>query len=168
MGTLTPRRGSLLALWLLLFWIPALCCAAVTGRVSWVYDGDTLEVSGVGKVRLLGIDTPESKESPRDHFYWEEYRIPAGRLRQIAADALARNIQRVKGERVRLEFDRQKQDRFGRTLAYLYLPDGSLLNRQLIQEGLASTYRRYDFRLKQEFLDIEQQAREAAIGLWAQ
>ncbi|PLX94720.1 MAG: hypothetical protein C0619_02315 [Desulfuromonas sp.] len=168
MGSLIPRRISLLGLCLLLFWIPSLCSAAVTGRVSWIYDGDTLEVAGVGKVRLIGIDTPEGKASARDNFYWERYRIPASRLRQVAADALARNIQRVKGDLVRLEFDRQKQDKFGRTLAYLYLPDGSLLNRQLIREGLASTYRRYDFRLKQEFLAVEQQARDAAIGLWAQ
>ncbi|RME39217.1 MAG: thermonuclease family protein, partial [Deltaproteobacteria bacterium] len=40
-----------------------------TGRVSWIYDGDTLKVEGIGKVRLLGIDAPEHEDSYRDRFY---------------------------------------------------------------------------------------------------
>lgn len=165
MGSLISR--TLILLLCLLLTIPQLCLTAETGLVSWIYDGDTIEVDGIGKVRLIGIDVPESKDSPRDRYYQETFGIPPNRLRQIANRALQRNIAQVKGKRVRLEFDRQRHDRYGRTLAYVYLEDGTLLNLQLISEGLASVYRRFDFRMRREFLREETVARTAATGLWA-
>ena len=66
------------------------------GRVHWIYDGDTLKVAGVGKVRLLGIDAPEHEDSPRDRYYLRQG-IPRKRLRRIARKALRFNIETVKG-----------------------------------------------------------------------
>lgn len=167
MGPLIRRKLIVPCLALcLLVWAVPLAAATTGGLVSWIYDGDTLMVDGIGKVRLLGIDTPERDDSPRDAFYRERYRISAPRLRNIAARALAFNIRHVKGQRVVLDFDRERRDKFGRTLAYVYLPDGTLLNRLLLEQGLAAVYRRFDFRLKQEFLAVEAQARQAARGLW--
>ncbi len=137
-----------------------------SGRVSWVYDGDTLKVEGVGKVRLLGIDTPEKEASPRDDYYRRHERIAPDRLRRIAAQALNFNRQQLKNRSVRLEFDHEQRDSYGRTLAYVFLPDGRMLNRLLLAQGLAAVYRRFDFRYKADFLRAEQSARDRRLGLW--
>lgn len=145
-----------------------LAAQELTGTVSWIYDGDTLQVENVGKVRLLGIDTPESKDSERDHYYLNKYRLSRKRLRQIAHQAKSFNIKQVKNKRVRLTFDREEKDQYGRLLAYLYLPDGRQLNLLLIEKGLASVFRRYQFSQKQDFLAAEKIARQNQQGLWQQ
>jgi len=160
-------RISLLALllWLALPWLAV--AATDTGIVTWVYDGDTLQVDKIGKVRLLGIDTPEYKASQRDRFYQREFGVAAARLRKISRSARLFVIEQVKGEQVVLEYDRQRQDKYGRILAYIYLADGSMLNRKLLQEGLATVYRRFDFSQRQQFLQDEAAARSAGSGIWA-
>ena len=140
--------------------------ANLTGRVLWVYDGDTLKVENVGKVRLIGIDTPESKASSRDRFYLEKYPITAKKLREIAWQAKNYNIHKVKDRRVTLELDQVHRDKYDRLLAYVYLPDGKMLNRVLLQKGLATVFRRYDFTYKKNFLKVEKQARKKRLGLW--
>jgi len=125
-------------------------------------------VDGIGKVRLIGIDTPEREGSARDHYYSQRHQIPPARLRKIAKAALDFNVRNVKGLQVLLEFDEQKKDKFGRTLAYVYLPEGDLLNLLLLKNGLATVYRRFDFRLKQKFLAAEKSARKAKVGIWKQ
>ena len=137
------------------------------GRVSWVYDGDTLEVSNVGKVRLLGIDTPEYKDSSRDSFYMKRFAIPRARLRAISRRAKQFNIDYAKGKIVSLESDATRYDKYGRLLAYVYLPDQQLLNQLLVQQGLATVFRRFDFGMKDHFLDLEADARKNQLGLWA-
>jgi len=136
------------------------------GKVSWIYDGDTIEVEGVGKVRLIGIDTPETKESPRDAYYLRHERIESDTLRRIARQAFSFNLQLLENHRVTLEYDHEKKDRYGRTLAYVILPDGRMLNRLLLEQGLAAVYRRFDFQRKAEFLAAEKSARDQQLGLW--
>jgi micrococcal nuclease len=147
----------------------ALCVAAaeVRGRVSWVYDGDTIKVDGVGKVRLLGIDTPEKKASERDKNY-RRIGIAPRQLRRGAKKATDFLIRTAKGQVVTLTFDRETKDHYGRTLAYVTLADGRMLNRELLREGLACVYRRFDFRLKDDFLRVEAAAQSAGRGLWTQ
>lgn len=169
MGPLTFRHPILLTVGLLLFlWLVPVSAATVTGQASWIYDGDTLKIEGIGKVRLIGIDAPEREASSRDRYYSERYQISPEHLRITAKQSLDYNIRHVKGKNVRLAFDIQRQDKYGRTLAYVYLPDGALLNRLLIEHGLATVYRRYDFRLKKNFLAAEEKARQAGVGLWSQ
>ena len=138
------------------------------GTVLWIYDGDTLRVEDIGKVRLLGIDTPEAEDSSRDRYYLKAFGIPPKQLRQIARQAKQFNIRQVKGKRVCLEFDRQTEDKYGRILAYLQLPYGRSLNRLLLEKGLAGVFRRYPFRNKEDFLSAEKNARAAQLGLWQQ
>lgn len=154
--------------WLLLFCLLAGSAHAetLTGRVSWVYDGDTIKVDGVGKVRLLGIDAPEKEASPRDDHYLRQDKIAPSTLREVAEQALRLNIKTVKGHRVSLELDRERTDRYDRTLAYVYLSDGRMLNRLLLEKGLAAVYRRFDFHYKQDFLNAEESARDQHLGLW--
>ena len=153
--------------WLLLFLLLAGSASAetVTANVSWIYDGDTIKVDGVGKVRLIGIDSPEKKASSRDDYYLR-HKIEPATLRAIATKALKFNIKTAKDRRVTLKFDREKTDSYNRTLAYVFLPDGRMLNRLLVEKGLAAVYRRFDFRHKQDFLKAEKTARDRRLGLW--
>jgi micrococcal nuclease len=137
----------------------------LAGTVSWIYDGDTLKIDGIGKIRLLGIDTPEKNNSPRDR-YLKQQGVSRNVLRRIAGEALQFNIAKVKGKQVRLQFDHERQDRYGRTLAYVILPSGTLLNRLLIEKGYAVVYRRFDFKLKKDFLRAEATARKQRAGIW--
>ena len=162
------RLPAILLLFILMLLGLADGCEAadLRGRVEWIYDGDTIEVAGIGQVRLIGIDAPEKKDSERDRFF-----VKLGgngkSLRRIAEEALQFNIRRVKGKEVRLEVDHEPRDTYGRLLAYVILPDGRMLNRVLLEKGYAVVYRRFDFRLKEDFLEAEAGARRGKAGLWA-
>ena len=145
-----------------------LCAAELSGTVSWIYDGDTLLIKDVGKIRLLGIDCPENRDSGRDRYYLHNFQISRKQLRRIAKQAKHFNIEQVKGRQVRLEFDERETDKYGRLLAYLYLPDGRMLNQLLLENGLASVFRRYRFSQKENFLALEATARDQQLGLWQQ
>jgi len=140
--------------------------ASLQGTVTWIYDGDTVEISDIGRVRLLGIDSPEWKEGPRDASYRKLGAL--GDLRSIHDQARQFNISNAKGRLVTLEVEKEQRDRYNRLLAYVYLPDGRLLNQILIERGLAVVYRRFAFGLKPEFLAAEEKARQQKIGIWSQ
>lgn len=131
----------------------ALASLAPAQLVERVVDGDTIRVQGVGAVRLIGVDTPETVD-PRKPVQ------PYGR----EASAFTRML--AEGKIVRLEFDWQRADRYGRTLAYVYLPDGTLLNAEIIQRGYGFAYTKYPFKLLEQFRDLERHARETSQGLW--
>jgi len=135
------------------------------GTVSWIYDGDTIKVDPLGKVRLLGIDTPETVSGPRDDYYLRQG-LKRPQLRQTAKQAKDWLIENLKGKQVRLTFDRVMRDKHERLLAYVYLPDGRLVNRLLVGRGLASVFRRYEFALKEDFLTVEATAKAQQLGLW--
>ncbi|NLC70567.1 MAG: hypothetical protein GX751_04315 [Desulfuromonadaceae bacterium] len=166
---MTAPRRWLTRLPLLLLLI--LCGAFVaqadqwSGRVDWIYDGDTLRVDGLGKIRLLGIDTPEMAASERDNFY---LRLGVSRktIRRTARDALHFNIRHLKGKQVTLVPGNPQRDDYGRLLAYVYLPDGRMVNLMLIENGLATVFRRYAFDNKECFLEAERKAREDRQGMW--
>jgi micrococcal nuclease len=163
-------RSFCLFLWLCILLILPACAAepipALQGTVTWIYDGDTLEIDTLGKVRLIGIDVPEKEDSRRDR-YLAEKGVPAARQRQIHQAAKRFNITHVKGQKVSLLLDDPPRDRHDRLLAYVYLPDGRLLNHLLVEQGLAVVYRRFAFRMKEEFLIAESEARQSGVGLWA-
>ena len=163
--------NRLITLGVLLFlFLPQLICAeqqAQSGKVLWVYDGDTIRVENIGKVRLIGIDTPEKEDSDRDRYYLKQG-VTRSRLRTIADEAHQFLIRAAKGRTVVLQTDLEIEDRHGRLLAYVYLADGSLLNQILIEKGLAAVYRKFDFRLKENFLAAEHLAKKNEFGLWHQ
>ena len=79
----------------------------------------------------------------------------------------------VEGRRVRLEFDQGNtasghKDRYGRTLAYVFLEDGALLNAEIIKQGYGHAYTQFPFSRMEEFRRLEREAREQRRGLWAQ
>ena len=161
----------LLSLLLCLSFVLALSSCAeesgpvLQGTVTWIYDGDTLKVDPHGKVRLIGIDTPERENSKRDSYLIKKG-ISATRQREIYQQAKTFNINQVKGQLVILTLDDPERDRHGRLLAYLHLPDGRMLNRVLLEQGLAVVYRRFSFRMKEDFLTAETAAMKNKKGLW--
>ena len=72
----------------------------------------------------------------------------------------------VEGKRVRLEYDWERRDKYGRTLAYVYLEDGTFLNAEIIRQGYGFAYTRFPFKYMEEFRKLEQDAREGGRGLW--
>ena len=122
-------------------------------RVLRVVDGDTIILETIGRVRLIGVDTPEAVDPrrPVQHFGRE-------------ASAFLRSL--VEGKIVRLEYDQQRRDRYLRTLAYVYLLDGSFVNLELVRQGYGFAYTKYPFRYLALFRNAERIARESSRGLW--
>jgi endonuclease YncB( thermonuclease family) len=119
-----------------------------------VIDGDTLELEGGERVRLIGVNTPESVDSGR----------PVERFGKEAA-AFTRRL--AEGKRVQLEYDVERKDEYGRTLAYIYLSNGALLNREIVRQGYGYALTRFPYRRMREFVELEREAREQGRGLWA-
>jgi len=133
---------------------PAAAASAATLRVRQVIDGDTITVSGIGTVRLLGVDAPEKTGGYRES---EPYGDAATRFMKTLLD----------GKLVRLEYDGERKDQYDRTLAYVFLEDGTLANEAIIRAGFAETYRRFTYRRKADFQAAEREARQARRGMWA-
>lgn len=118
-----------------------------------VIDGDTIELDGRERVRLIGVDTPETKDPRR----------PVG---YFGAEASAFTERLVEGRRVRLEYDQTRRDRYGRTLAYVYVKDDIFVNLEIVRQGYGHAYTKYPFRYIERFRAAEREAREARRGLW--
>jgi micrococcal nuclease len=143
----------------------ALVCALLLGRdlvasdddtsarVTRVVDGDTVRLDGLGSVRLIGIDTPEVFGA-RECFGRE-------------ASAFAKRSL-APGAPVRYRLGAEQRDRYGRLLAYVYLPDGRLFNELLAERGYATplTIPPND-DLADRFVAAARRARERHLGLWA-
>ncbi len=122
-----------------------------------VTDGDTVrispEVEGESKVRLIGVDTPETGADRGPEPYGEE-----------ARDFTRRSLE---GQDVTLEFDVERKDDYGRLLAYAYLTDGTMFNETLLREGYAqvATFPP-NTRYMNRFEEAQEEAREARRGIW--
>ncbi len=137
------------------------------GVVTWVYDGDTIQIQGIGTVRLIGIDCPEKIETDRDWKYLRMGCKNRDTLRANSSDTLKKVIQLCKGKNVQLQGGSDKTDIYGRMLAYVWLPDGRMLNRIMLQEGCAMVYRRFNFIHKDDFIQLESIARQQQRGIWS-
>ena len=129
--------------------------------VSTVRDGDTIEITTADNktypIRLLGVDTPESvhKDTSKN--------VEEGKIASDFTKSL------LKGQKVTLEFDKQFKDRTSehRLLAYVYLEDGRMLQKILLEEGLARTDRLEDCpKHAAEFTSIEAMAKQNKAGFW--
>lgn len=126
-----------------------------------IIDGDTIEVNRNGvseKVRLIGVNTPETVDPRRKV---ECFGKEASRF---VADVLT-------GTLVSLEADTSQgdRDRYGRLLRYVYLSDGSLLNKTIIAEGYGYEYTYgVPYRYMNDFKYTERTAQKLKKGLWAE
>jgi micrococcal nuclease len=126
----------------------------ILALVDYVADGDTLFLNSGETVRLIGVDTPESHHPERPVEYF-------------AAEAKAFLEQTAKGREVRLVYGKERYDKYGRLLAYAYLPDGVLINAEIIKAGCGFAYTRFPFELSSNFVRYETEARQAKRGMWA-
>ena len=137
-------------------------------QVERVVDGDTIDLSrardggarGDGKVqrirvRLMGVDTPETVK-------------PGHPVEPWGPEAAEFTRRFVSGGSVRLRLDKERLDRYGRVLAYVYVDD-VMLNQQLLLAGLARarlTFR-YSQAMKRRFREAQQQAQIDRKGIWS-
>ncbi len=122
--------------------------------VSRTIDGDTIRLSNGERVRLIGVDTPETKH-------------PRKPVQCFGKEASAFTRKMVQKRYITLEFDWQLRDRYGRLLAYVYRSsDKFFLNYQLVRQGYGFAYTRYPFKYMKKFVAAERYARQHKLGLW--
>ncbi len=130
--------------------------ALAEGRfVARVLEGDVLQLSGGERVHLIGVETPETVH-------------PEESVERYGKEAKAFTRRLAQGKEVTLGYEAggATKDRYGRTLAYVYLPDGLLLNLEIVRQGYGFVSARFPFSRIPEFQEAENQAREARRGLW--
>ncbi|MFQ5344660.1 MAG: thermonuclease family protein [Mariprofundus sp.] len=122
--------------------------------MAYVFDGDTFRSKKGERIRLLGINTPEVAHDKQAE---QPY---AKRARQ-------RLMQLIMGKSVQLRLDKEKKDRYGRTLAHIYLRDGRWVNKIMVAEGLAQVYTfAPNFYRTDKLLRAESDAIRDKRGLW--
>jgi len=119
-----------------------------------VIDGDTIivKINGEEKsVRLIGIDTPEKNEC-------------------FEKEATRKAKELMENKKIKLEADNTQddKDKYDRLLRYIYLEDGTLINKKLIEEGFGTEYTyKVVYKFQTEFKGAEKMAKEEKIGMWA-
>ena len=121
-------------------------------RVAKVIDGDTIELESGERLRYIGIDTPET-------FNKNEC---------FGKESTQKNKELVEGKRVRLEKDVNNTDKYGRLLRYVYLEDGTFVNKELVKQGYAyAVSYPPDIKYQEEFKEAQKEAVENNLGLWS-
>jgi micrococcal nuclease len=130
-----------------------------TGQVVRVIDGDTVRMRIGGRtltVRYIGVDTPETVK-------------PNEPVQCFGRQASAFNKRLVEGRRVRLQYGPERHDRFGRVLAYVYVPGN---NQSVSAQLVAGGYGRVlaiapNIAHLRPYLKLEENAQRRGLGLWA-
>jgi len=142
----------------LLIILSAVCLsltADIYRSVCFVYDGDTILLGGGDSVRYIGIDTPEIDHKGRKSEF----------MAQVAREF---NIKLVKGARVKIEYDRERKDQYGRRLAYVFLENGDMVNAILVRKGLANVMLKTpNVKYKAQLLDCQREAMKERHGIWS-
>jgi micrococcal nuclease len=125
-------------------------------RVERVIDGDTLLLADGARVRLIGVDCPETVK-------------PHHPIEPFGPEASAFTKSFVAGGQVRLQFDRERIDRYDRFLAYVFVGD-AMLNEELLRAGLARVEHRFHYSqsIKRQFDQAEEEARLERRGIWSE
>lgn len=137
--------------------IPYIVGETDRGMVTRVIDGDTIEIELKGiteKVRLIGINTPETKH-------------PFKKVEYFGKEATDYTKKHLEGKQVTLTYDLTRRDRYGRLLAYVWI--GKLLyNNMIIRDGFSYAYMKYPFRddFMKMFRDSQRYALIKKLGLW--
>lgn len=128
--------------------------------VSRVVDGDTYIINLNGrdeKVRLIGVDTPESvARGSNAEKNCEEGKTASNYVKQL-----------IERESVYLEYDTQERDRYGRILAYVYLNDGTQLEEVLLNRGYARVMTiSPNVAYADRYVELQKKARKNNTGFW--
>ena len=143
----------ILSLSILILLLTTLLNAQDLVKVKRVIDGDTILLTNGERVRLIGVDTPETKH-------------PQKPVERFGKEAYLFTKKMVEGKEVRLKYDWPRKDKHDRLLAYVYLLNGTFLNAEIIKQGYGFAYTKYPFKYMEEFRQYEREARENKRGLW--
>jgi len=150
-------RKYLLHLYLILSSALLISASAVEQKwisVKWVSDGDTIVLGDGRHVRYIGINAPEIAH---DNQKAEAFGYTAKKYNQSL----------VRSKKVRLEFDKEKYDRYGRLLAYIFLLDGTFINKEMIEKGYAyALLRKPNVKYDRMLLQTQRDAMSAKKGMW--
>ncbi len=156
---LLTRSACLLFLLLYAFMPARAGTFSVIGQSRWVhvgyiFDGDTFETAAGERIRLLGINTPEVAHQDKSG--------------QVMGDEATRGLTRlIAGKTVRLGFDVERRDIYGRTLAQVWLPGGTWVNGEMVRLGLAHAYIfTPNLKWAKTLVALERTAREKKLGIW--
>ncbi len=139
-----------------------------------VYDGDTFkcrfENGEEVRVRLIGVDTPESRRNKKAYRDARRQGISVEEIIYMGKKASAFTKSLIPpGTTVYLETDVQMFDKYGRLLAYVYLPDGRMLNEVLLKEGYATVYTvPPNVKYAERFVKLQREAMLKGKGLWGE
>lgn len=128
--------------------------------VEKVVDGDTIKVkinNKIESIRLIGVDTPELVDRRK-------------MVQCFAKEASVKTKELLEGKMVRLENDPTQGDKdvYQRPLRYVYLEDGTLINKKLIEEGFGFEYTyKLPYKYRDEFKNAQLSASQQYRGLWA-
>lgn len=118
--------------------------------VKRVVDGDTFVAQKNGeeiKVRLIGVDTPVQPYGKQASNYTKKY---------------------LTHQNVYLEYDKEKTDRYGRTLAYVWLKNGDMFNESLVKKGLArEKYFSPNEKYRNTFVNAQEEAKKRKLNIWS-
>jgi len=138
---------------------PALFSSGDAGQVIVVYDGDTIKIrfddGRVCKARLIGIDTPEIEDERQD-------------VRFLAYTAKRFTFFHLYRRRIKIAYDWERTDSYGRLLVYVWSEEVGLFNEFILKEGYAFAFIKFPFNseYKKRFIAAERQARDLEKGLW--
>ena len=90
--------------------------------VKWINDGDTIILNDNRCIRYIGVNTPEIDRGDKEP---EPYGYKAKLFNKFM----------LYKKKVRLEFDKERFDQYERSLAYVFLPDGSFINEKILEQG---------------------------------
>lgn len=144
-------------------------CNIVSGnsyfRVTEIVDGDTIRLDNGWSVRYIGLDTPETRLHVGDKWIFKP--------QPYALEAKEFNKKLVEGKFIRLEFDVQKKDKYGRILAYCFSKSSAeskeeiFVNKELVEQGYALLYTMPpNIKYVDLFVSAQTEARENNRGLW--
>lgn len=147
-------------------------------KITHVVDGNSMVLDNGERIRLIGVDTPEeyivSKLEEHD-FFARAKEKDAKRFDKIKEDIKSMAIKANEFSKglcedkiIRVEYDRTKRDRYGRLFAYIYLPNGKLLNEEIILQGYGFYGDKYPFKqeLMDRFKEAQSKAKSEQRGLW--
>lgn len=135
--------------------------------IDRVVDGDTLKLTNGDRVRLIGVDTPEVHYSDKLLRDAKKTNSDIKTIQEMGKKASDFTKKLVGGKKVRLEFDVERKDRYGRLLAYVYLEDGTFVNAEIIKEGYGQVMTiPPNVKHSEDFVKLQREARDGGKGLW--
>jgi micrococcal nuclease len=144
-------RPAFLTLLIFIYVLPGKVSADAFVLVKKVVDGDTIVLADGRRVRYIGINAPEL----------------GGPAERFGPEARDFNRRLVDQEKVRLEFDRERHDQYRRVLAYVFLPDDTFVNAELVKSGHAyCVFRRPNTKYDSLLLQLQGEAMARKAGMW--